>query len=230
MSPTDLPPSRGAAVVNAPGPPPSSAERLPDCPIVEESIGPGHRFTIPPTASVVPASQLLFALAWASVWTLAILLYVMLPNERGPVFEFFALLVGVGGEYLALLVLFSALVARFAVEIISIGPEGVARRISFGPLRYTTRVGLARAKAFTIKTIPLSRSSPTGLGWTAHLTLQKTPVPAPRGGEGSGSVPRPLRLAEGGRDEDKFWLAHRLNQRLRAYQSGGEATPVQNRF
>jgi len=222
MSPTDLPPSRGAEVVDAPGPPPGSAERLADCPIIEESIGPGYRFTIPPTAGVVPVSQLLFALAWASVWTLAILLYVMLPNERGPVFEFFALLVGVGGEYLALFVLFSALVARFAVETISVGPEGVARQICFGPLRHTTRVSLARAKAFTIHAIPLSHSTPAGRGWTAHLTLQKTPDPAPRGTEGSGSVPRPLRLAEGGRDEDKFWLAHRLNQRLRANQSGGE--------
>ncbi|MFQ5457276.1 MAG: hypothetical protein ACE5FC_02305, partial [Myxococcota bacterium] len=189
----------------------------PGCTIVEEARGDQALFTIPPHASVVPPAQLVFAFLWAGIWTFGILIYVLVPNTHGAVFNFLALVAGLAGEYLALMILFSALSARLAVERISLGPDGVEKETRLGPVRRTRRAALARARFFRIDAFPLSRGSGR---WSTHLYLLT-------GSEGVAEAPSSGRipasafpLAEGAREEDKYWLASRLNAGLRTLQQG----------
>jgi hypothetical protein len=189
MPPTDIPAFRALS------PRPS------DCKIVETSLGASARFTIPPGKDVVPPAGFLFVTGWLIFWTLAVLYYLLTPAKHGPVFTALALLFSLLFAYLALMVFISAAVARFAVETITLGPDGVSRELRFGPLRRSRRVALAGAQAFRVDTYPGSRSGRGSRRWTAHLVLTRC------GGA-------PLQLAEGARDADKTWLADRLNELL----------------
>jgi hypothetical protein len=193
MPPTDLPPPRPA---NA---------KPPDCTITEERGSEGERFRIPPGRDVVPLGGLLFVAGWAAFWTLAIAYYLFVPSDHGRAFTFFAILLALFGEYFSLTILGYAAMARFAVETIRLGPDGIARELRVGPLRLTRRVDLGAARSFRLETFPGSISGKGPRRWTAHLFLQRL----------AGS---PLRCAEGARDVDKPWLADRLNEELRALQ------------
>jgi hypothetical protein len=162
--------------------------------------------TIPPGKGVVPLGGFLFVTGWLVFWTLTILYYLFVPVKHGMVFTAFALGVAFLFEYLALVVFFSAAVARLAVETITLGPDGVCRELRFGPFRHTSRVALGLVEAFRLDTYPGSRSGGGSVRWTAHLVLTRV-------------AERPLRLAEGARDVDKAWLAERLNALLRARRS-----------
>jgi hypothetical protein len=191
MPPTDIP------ALRPPSPRPS------DCKIVETSLGASARFTIPPGKEVVPLAGFLFVTGWLIFWTLAVLYYLLMPANHGLVFTALALLFSLLFEYFALMVFISAAVARFAVETITLGPEGVSKELRFGPLRRSRRVVLAGARAFRVDAYPGSRSGRGPQRWTAHLVL-------------TCSSRSPLRLAEGARDADKAWLADRLNELLLA--------------
>jgi hypothetical protein len=189
MPPTDIPAFRPLS------------SRPSDCGIVETSLGASAQFTIPPGKEVVPLGGLLFVTGWLIFWTLALLYYLFTPAKHGAVFTALALLFSLLFEYFALMVFISAAVARFAVETITLGPDGVSRELRFGPLRRSRRVALAGARTFRVDTYPGSRSGRGPRRWTAHLVLTRC----------SGA---PLRLAEGARDTDKPWLADRLNELL----------------
>lgn len=211
MSPTDLPetPTTGEGFFHTRRP--ENVPRPPDCAITEEEVGEREQFTITPQKGVVPGPQLFFAFMWAGMWTVGVLLYVLLPNEYGPGLNFFALLVAVAGEYLALMVLVSALLARFAVERISLGPEGVVKERRLGPFRFTRRATLSRARAFRIDAFPVPREHGK---WSTHLYLIVGSPDA--GGDSSGKIDvMSFQIGEGARDEDKYWLASRLNAGLR---------------
>jgi hypothetical protein len=218
MIPTDLPPSRAPFPGNPLPEQSGGAGKPADCAIIEEPIGGADRFTIPPGEGVVPAGHLLFAFVWAIVWTVALVLFVLVPNEHGPFFIFLFLVGGLAGEYLALFILCSACAARFGVETITLGPSEIVRQIRVGPVRHTRRVAIGRARGFRVDAFPGRRSAKGSRGWTAHLSLQVgggsagpvSPWERTRGAE--------IRLAEGARDVDKFWLADRLNRGLRAHQ------------
>lgn len=214
MTPTDLPPGRHSPLRTPGGGKPEG------CAIREEDDGDERqRFIIPPSPGVVSGSQLAFAFVWAFVWTAAIALYVAIPNSHGPVFNFIALVAGLAGEYLALQIFFNALLARTAVERISLGPEGVERQISLGPLRRTRRIPLRLVREFRVLAYPSPRRSARGFGARLYLAQGEAPSPGLRGG---GPTALSFALAEGARDEDKFWLASRLNERLRARRETGE--------
>ena len=211
MSPTDLPqmPPAGEGVFHTRRP--ENVPRPPDCAIAEEEVGDSELFTITPQKGVVPGPQLFFAFMWAGVWTAGVLLYVLLPNEYGPVLNFFALLVGVAGEYLALTVLVSSLLARLAVERVSLGPEGVVKERRLGPIRLTRRAALSKARAFRIDAFPAPREPGK---WSTHLYLLVGSPDAESGSPGKVDT-MSFQIAEGARDEDKYWLASRLNAGLR---------------
>lgn len=206
MSPTDLPSTgRGAA--------PDAGPRPAGCPIREERLENRGRFVIPPSAGVIPAQQLFFAFLWAFVWTFAIAVFIAVPNHHGTLFTVLVLVGAAAGEYLALVVFFSALAARLAVEQITFGPEGIELQTRLGPLRRTRRVALPLAREFRVDAYPSPRRGQRGFG--ARLYLLRGAAPSP----GAPAAPpsfRPLPLAEGARDEDKPWLASRLNEVLRA--------------
>ncbi len=185
------------------------------CVIREERGGEGELFIIPPSSEVISGSQLAFAIVWATVWTSAIALYVAIPNAHGAVFNFFALLAGLAGEYLALFVLYSAIAARLAVERILIGPGGIEQQTRLGPLRRTRRIALPLVREFRVDAFPAPRRGPRG--FAARLYLLHGEPPAP-GALGSRHGFRPLPMAEGARDADKAWLASRLNEQLRTYR------------
>ena len=211
MSPTDLPetPPTGEGLFHTRRP--ENVPRPPDCDIAAEEAGDRELFTITPRKGVVPGPQIFFAFMWAGVWTLGVLLYVFVPNEHGSVFNFFALLAALAGEYLALMVLVSALLARFAIERIGLGPEGVVRERRLGPFRFTRREALTRARAFRIDAFPVPRERGK---WSTHLYLL---VGSPdTDGDSPGKVDTmSFQIAEGAREEDKYWLASRLNAGLR---------------
>lgn len=194
MPPTNLPPDE-------PSP------RLPDCPIREEAVGGSDRFRIPPGRDVVPLGGFLFVTGWFLFWGLAIAWYLFVPSDHGTGFTVLALGMSSFGLYFSSMVFVPAAVARFAVETLTLGPEGFAREIRLGPLAFTRRVELAVASAFRLEMFPSGMSGRGPRRWTCHLTLAR------RGGA-------PLRFAEGARDEDKAWLADRLNERLSAHREG----------
>ena len=211
MCPTDLPPFERFAAGRGPAAKPEG------CAIREEQGGVGELFVIPPSPDVISGPQLGFAIVWAGVWTTAIALYVAIPNDHGAFFNFSALLAGVAGEYLALYVLCSALVARLAVERIRVGPEGIEQQRSIGPLRRTRRIALPLVREFRVDAFPAPRRGPRGFAARLYLLQGEAPAPgAPLGRHGFRSLP----LAEGARDTDKAWLASRLNSRLRACRTG----------
>ncbi len=211
MSPTDLPqtPAAGEGVFHTRRP--ENVPRPPDCAIVEEELGDCDLFTIAPQEGVVPGPQMFFAFIWAGVWTLGVLLYVLVPNEHGPVVNFLALMAGLAGEYLALTVLVSALLVRFSVERISLGPEGVVKERRLGPIRFTRRAALSRARAFRIDAFPMPREPGK---WSTHLYLLVGSPDADVGSPGRVDA-MSFQLAEGAREEDKYWLASRMNAGLR---------------
>jgi len=191
----DMPPT------NLPADEPSP--RLPDCPILEESVGSSDRFRIPPGRDVVPLGGLLFVTGWLAFWMLAIAYYLFAPSDHGTAFTVTALAMSSFGLYFSSMVFFPAAVARFAVETITLGPDGFSRETRLGPLAFTRRIELGSARAFRLHSFPSGMSGRGPRRWTSHLTLTR----------GAGE---PLRFAEGARDEDKAWLADRLTERLRA--------------
>jgi len=181
------------------------SERLPDCPILEETAGGADRFRIPPGREAVPLGGLLFVTGWFAFWAFAILCFLFMPSHHGTGFTILALGMSSFGLYFSAMVFFPAAVARFAVETLTLGPGGFAREIRLGPLAFTRRVDLAAAGAFRLETFPSGMSGRGPRRWTCHLSLTR-------------SAGNPFRFAEGARDEDKAWLADRLNERLRAHR------------
>jgi hypothetical protein len=182
-------------------------------------LGGAARFTIPPGQGIIPAGHLIFAFVWAAAWTVALILFVLVPNEHGPFFNFVVLVGALAGEALALWIFGSACAARFGVETITLGPSEVVREIHVGPLRRRRRVAIGRAGGFRVDAFPRGRSA-GGRGWTAHLSLLMGGGPAGGGNAGGRARGAEIRLAEGARDEDKFWLADQLNRELRTRQRG----------
>ncbi len=219
MIPTDLPPPSA----RLPGSPsterPAGAGRPAGCAITEEKLDRGARFTIPPGQGIIPAGHLIFAFVWVATWTAAIILFVLVPNEHGSFFNFVVLVGALAGEALALWILVSACAARFGVETITLGSVEVVREIHVGPLHRRWRVAIGRARGFRVDAFPRGRSM-GGRGWTAHVTLQVGGDPAGGGNAGGRGRGAEIRLAEGARDEDKFWLTDQLNRELRTYQRG----------
>ena len=181
--------------------------RLPDCPILEERAGGLDRFRIPPGRDVVPLGGFLFVTGWLLFWLLAIAYYVFVPSGHGTGFTVVAIGMSSFGLYFSAMIFTPAAVARFAVETLTLGPEGFAREIRFGPLAFTRRVELASARAFRLVSIPSGMSGRGPRRWTSHLTLIR-------------AAGAPLQFAEGARDEDKAWLADRLNERLHTLREG----------
>jgi hypothetical protein len=181
--------------------------RPPDCPIHEDRVGGSDRFRIPPGRDVVPLGGFLFVTGWLLFWVLAIAWYLFAPGEHGTGFTVLALGMSSFGLYFSSMIFFPAAVARFAVETLTLGPEGFSRETRFGPVALTRRVDLAAARAFRLDVFPSGMSGRGPRRWTSHLTLTR----------GAGA---PFRFAEGARDEDKAWLADRLNERLRAHREG----------
>jgi hypothetical protein len=219
MTPTDLAPPSARLPENPPPERPAGAGRPAGCAITEEILVRGARFTIPPGQGIIPAVHLIFAVLWVAAWTAAITVVVLVPNDHGPFFNFVVLAGALAGEALALRVLASACAARFGVETITLGPAEVVREIHMGPLRRRRRVAIGRARGFRVDAFPRSRSA-GGRRWAAYLSLRVGGGATEGGNAGGRGRGGEIRLAEGARDEDKFWLADQLNRELRIRQRG----------
>ena len=119
----------------------------------------------PPGREVVPLGGLLFVSGWFVFWAVALAYYLFVPSDHGAVFTVLCFAMCTFGLYFSSMVFFPAAVARFAVETLTLGPEGFTREVRLGPLAFTRRVDLDwRAPSGWIPSPAACRAGPRDAG------------------------------------------------------------------